>query len=141
MKRVLLLILCGVMLFSITGCDKKDEKAEKDNNSSIEKASTENVLLGTWTGKDEINRDTTWIFKTREKVFLKQYNDLTEKEYSWQGTYEVNDDKTVTINFDNWPYERVFRYEISSNQYLNLINITEEQDPWDFPDFNELLKK
>lgn len=129
-------ILVG-MLFILVGCGNVNNK---QNDKMLNEENVKNALLGTWSGKDSINRDSTWEFQN-DKVIFSQYYDYIDKTLSWEGTYEIVDSNVVIINIENWDYEKRFNYEIIDNKYLNLINITEEQQYQDFPDFKNLEKK
>lgn len=145
---IILVVLC-IMIFTLTGCRNNKSADNQQNNintynTTINEETTKNdtknnVLLGKWSGKDSINRDSTWEFQN-DKVIFSQYYDYVEETFYWEGTYSIVDDNTVIIKVEGWDYEKTFNYEIKDDKYLTLINITEEQPNVGFPDFKNLEK-
>ena len=146
---IILVVLC-IMIFTLTGCGNNKSADNQPNNVNtystnvINEESTKNdtknnVLLGKWSGKDSINRDSTWEFQN-DKVIFSQYYDYVEKTFYWEGNYSIVDDNTVIIKVEGWDYEKTFNYEIKDDKYLTLINTTEEQPNVGFPDFKNLEK-
>ena len=145
---IILVVLC-IMIFTLTGCGNNKSADNQTNNVNtystnvINDESTKNdnnnVLLGKWSGKDSINRDSAWEFQN-DKVIFSQHYDYSEKTFYWEGTYSIVDDNTVIIKVEGWDYEKTFNYEITDDKYLTLINITEEQPNVGFPDFKNLEK-
>lgn len=145
---IMLIVLC-IMIFTLTGCGNNKSADNQQNNintynTTINEETTKNdtknnVLLGKWSGKDSINRDSTWEFQN-DKVIFSQYYDYVEETFYWEGTYSIVDDNTVIIKVEGWDYEKTFNYEIKDDKYLTLINITEEQPNVGFPDFKNLEK-
>lgn len=145
---IILVVLC-IMIFTLTGCGNNKSADNQQNNintynTTINEETTKNdtknnVLLGKWSGKDSINRDSTWEFQN-DKVIFSQYYDYVEETFYWEGTYSIVDDNTVIIKVEGWDYEKTFNYEIKDDKYLTLINITEEQPNVGFPDFKNLEK-
>ena len=145
---IMLIVLC-IMIFTLTGCGNNKSADNQQNsintyNTTVNEETTKNdtknnVLLGKWSGKDSINRDSTWEFQN-DKVIFSQYYDYVEETFYWEGTYSIVDDNTVIIKVEGWDYEKTFNYEITDDKYLTLINITEEQPNVGFPDFKNLEK-
>ena len=145
---IILVVLC-IMIFTLTGCGNNKSADNQQNsintyNTTVNEETTKNdtknnVLLGKWSGKDSINRDSTWEFQN-DKVIFSQYYDYVEETFYWEGTYSIVDDNTVIIKVEGWDYEKTFNYEIKDDKYLTLINITEEQPNVGFPDFKNLEK-
>ena len=145
---IILVVLC-IMIFTLTGCGNNKSADNQQNNintynTTINEETTKNdtknnVLLGKWSGKDSINRDSAWEFQN-DKVIFSQHYDYSEKTFYWEGTYSIVDDNTVIIKVEGWDYEKTFNYEIKDDKYLTLINITEEQPNVGFPDFKNLEK-
>ena len=145
---IILVVLC-IMIFTLTGCGNNKSADNQQNsintyNTNVNEETTKNdtknnVLLGKWSGKDSINRDSTWEFQN-DKVIFSQYYDYVEETFYWEGTYSIVDDNTVIIKVEGWDYEKTFNYEIKDDKYLTLINITEEQPNVGFPDFRNLEK-
>ena len=145
---IMLIVLC-IMIFTLTGCGNNKSADNQQNsintyNTTVNEETTKNdtknnVLLGKWSGKDSINRDSTWEFQN-DKVIFSQYYDYVEETFYWEGTYSIVDDNTVIIKVEGWDYEKTFNYEIKDDKYLTLINITEEQPNVGFPDFKNLEK-
>lgn len=145
-KKVFLILFCGVLLISLTGCNDKTVDEKNPNNTNTEEKenveSSNNILLGTWSGNDSANRDSFWTFE-ENKVTYGYHSDMSvgKDVYSWNGTYKVTDNNTIIVDIEEWEYPREFSYEISDNKYLKLINITEEQGYMSFPSFERLEKK
>ena len=145
---IMLIVLC-IMIFTLTGCGNNKSADNQQNsintyNTIVNEETTKNdtknnVLLGKWSGKDSINRDSAWEFQN-DKVIFSQHYDYSEKTFYWEGTYSIVDDNTVIIKVEGWDYEKTFNYEIKDDKYLTLINITEEQPNVGFPDFKNLEK-
>ena len=145
---IILVVLC-IMIFTLTGCGNNKSADNQQNsintyNTTVNEETTKNdtknnVLLGKWSGKDSINRDSTWEFQN-DKVIFSQYYDYVEETFYWEGTYSIVDDNTVIIKVEGCDYEKKFNYEITFDKYLTLINITEEQPNVGFPDFRNLEK-
>lgn len=132
----------GIVDYDLITKDIKDyaDKTWNNKNEETTKNDTKNnILLGKWSGKDSINRDSTWEFQN-DKVIFSQYYDYVEETFYWEGTYSIVDDNTVIIKVEGWDYEKTFNYEITDDKYLTLINITEEQPYVGFPDFKNLEK-
>ena len=145
---IMLIVLC-IMIFTLTGCGNNKSAENQQNNintynTTVNEETTKNdtnnnVLLGKWSGKDSINRDSAWEFQN-DKVIFSQHYDYSEKTFYWEGTYSIVDDNTVIIKVEGWDYEKKFNYKITDDKYLTLINITEEQPNVSFPDFKNLEK-
>ena len=145
---IMLIVLC-IMIFTLTVCGNNKSAENQQNNintynTTVNEETTKNdtnnnVLLGKWSGKDSINRDSAWEFQN-DKVIFSQHYDYSEKTFYWEGTYSIVDDNTVIIKVEGWDYEKKFNYKITDDKYLTLINITEEQPNVSFPDFKNLEK-
>lgn len=91
MKKIITLVLICTSVLLLTACGG-------------------NKLIGTWEGKTEDGIQTTFIFKSGNKVEYKN-----EVGFNSTGTYKINKDE-VTINLESWDKEKVYKFEVKDKK-------------------------
>ena len=95
MKKIFLYLLCGVMLFSITGCGNnvsKDTESNNSSNNTIEETS----IIGTWKGI--------------------LFADSSAGHTEYEETYTFNEDGTYIYLTTTYPEDRTSNYEFDGKQ-------------------------
>ena len=95
MKKIFLYLLCGVMLFSITGCGNnvsKDTESNNSSNNTIEETS----IIGTWKGI--------------------LFADSSAGHTEYEETYTFNEDGTYIYSTTTYPEDRTSNYEFDGKQ-------------------------
>lgn len=95
MKKIFLWLLCGVMLFSLTGCGNNASKYTESNNSN-NNTIEETSIIGTWEGT----------------LFADSSVSYTEYEEK----YTFNDDGTYIYSTTTYPEDRTSDYEFDGKQ-------------------------
>ena len=93
MKKIFLCLLCGVLLFGITGCGNEKENKEVNNT---QKENTEGIAV-------------TDVYATSNNYLVVKADDkvyIIDNEGKKQGTLDISidDENTITINDDGYVY-------------------------------------
>lgn len=88
MKKIIISFTLIICLFVLTACGSSNE------------------LIGTWEGATEDGLNTTFTFKSGNKV--EYSNDFG---FNSKGTYEIKDSK-VTIKLESWDQSKVYEFEV-----------------------------
>lgn len=85
MKKIISLLLCGVMLLSVSGCGEEEKKDEYYSGVSVNKTS-DGVLIEV----DLLNGGSTYLF---DETFLYESQD---KDLSWESVSEMAENSYLT---------------------------------------------
>ena len=105
--KVLSLFIGVILILGLTGCGA--------NDTGMGNATSNNDLLGSWSGESTNNQMCTLTF-TEEK-FTSECTGVFNKTYDFSGTYKV-DGNTVTITSDDTGKETKYEYEIKEPEGL-----------------------
>ncbi len=155
MKKILSILLMGILVVGLTGCGNSKETKSEDsysNDETTQETSSTNHLesqfIGEWTGKSNTNGEVVWKFEKGGEATYSEYLDtLSEPKWSnVSANYEVIDEDTIHIQVHNaFDYVNEFNYEIKDNKlkmtYVKALDVPAEQQKWvGFKSF-ELSKK
>ncbi len=142
MKKILIILLCAMFIFNLTGCDKKEESTNNDssnktnetnNSSSDSKESSENTTAASYlidkANKEDLDyqsandnqRREMWTF-THEKT--EQTDALTD--YRYIGSYPNN---YVTFNNEEWRIIGVFTIDDGTGKKEQRVKLIKTANP------------
>ena len=85
-KKILLIALCGVLLFGVTGCGSEKENTRANNDTEKKESQQDIVMTCTVNSKPENEYEATdtrtEIFTYDNNMVLKKVEIITEEEYS-----------------------------------------------------------
>lgn len=85
-KKILLIALCGVLLFGVTGCGSKNQNTGTNNDTEKKESNQDIVMTCTANSKPEneyeANSTTTEVYTYDNNMILKKVEIITDEEYS-----------------------------------------------------------
>lgn len=119
MKKIISLLLVGLLSITIIGCENKEEKdTQKDKDNVVEKEEVENVKIPTLT-LDKIYGDKNNVYNGGSLTTLSLRSDESVtysncgKEagcYEARGTYKIEDTKLIVSLTEKWDYGEWFKF-------------------------------